>query len=66
MFWVCKTLSSFSFGYPVWCIIGIFLGLLMRKYDKASARLSFSPKYYRAVAQNAIKPLISMYHEATV
>ena len=36
----------------------------MRKFDKVSARLSFSPKYRRAVAENAIKPLIFMYLEA--
>ena len=36
----------------------------MRKFDKMSARLSLSPKYRRAVAENAIKPLIFMYHEA--
>ena len=52
-------------GYAIWSIIGIFLGLLMRKFDKASASLSFSPKYCRAVAKNAIKLLIFMYHEAT-
>ena len=32
----------------------------MRKLEK----VSFSPKYGRAVAENAIKPLIFMYHEA--
>ena len=31
IFWVCKTLSSNTFGYAIWSIIGIFLGLLMRK-----------------------------------
>ena len=36
----------------------------MRKLDKVSARLSFSPKYCRAVAKDAIKPLVVMYHEA--
>ena len=36
----------------------------MRKLEKVSARLSFSPKYRRAVAKNATKPLIFMYHEA--
>ena len=36
----------------------------MRKLEEVSARLSFSPKYRRAVAENAIKPLIFMYHEA--
>ena len=34
----------------------------MRKSDKT--RLSFSPKYCRTVAENAIKPLVFMYHEA--
>ena len=36
----------------------------MRKFEKVSARLSFSSKYCRAVAENAIKYLIFMYHEA--
>ena len=36
----------------------------MKKLGRVSARLSFSPKYRRAVAGNAIKPLIFMYHEA--
>ena len=36
----------------------------MRKCDKVSARLSFSPKYCRAVAKNPIKPLVFKYHEA--
>ena len=36
----------------------------MRKLDKVSARLSFSPKYGKAVAENAIKSLVLMYHEA--
>ena len=36
----------------------------MRKFDKVSASLSFSPKYCTAVAENAIKPLIFIYHEA--
>ena len=36
----------------------------MRKFDEVSAGLSFSLKYYRAVAENAIKPLVFMYHEA--
>ena len=35
----------------------------MRKFDKVSARLSFSPKHCRAVAENAIKLLIFMYLE---
>ena len=61
-FWVCEMLSSIPFA--IWCLIGIFLGLLMRKYDKMSARLSFSPKYCRAVAENSIKPLVFKYHEA--
>ena len=51
------------FGYAIWCIISIFLGFLMRKFDKVSARLSFAPKHCRAVAEKAIKPLIFMYHE---
>ena len=63
IFWVCKTLSS-TFGYAIWSIIGIFLGLLMKKIDKVSVRLSFSPKYIRAVAENALKLSIFMYHEA--
>ena len=29
----------------------------MRKFDKVSARLSFSRKYCREVAENAIMPL---------
>ena len=37
----------------------------MRKFGKMCARLSFSSKYCRAVAENAIKPLIFMYLEAT-
>ena len=36
----------------------------MRKFDKVSSCVSFSPKYCRAVAENARKPLIFMYHEA--
>ena len=36
----------------------------MRKFDKMSAKLSFSPKYCRAVAGNAIKSLVFMSHEA--
>ena len=36
----------------------------MRKFDKVSARMSFSSKYCREVAENAMKPLIFMYHEA--
>ena len=36
----------------------------MRKFDKMSARLSFSPKYCRSLSENAIKPLVFMYHEA--
>ena len=64
IFWVCEMFSSIPFGYAIWCIIGIFLGLLIRKSEKVSARLSFSPKYCKAVAENAIKPLIFIYHEA--
>ena len=36
----------------------------MRKFDKVSARLSFSPRCCTAVAENAVKPLVFMYHEA--
>ena len=36
----------------------------MRKFDKMSARPSLSPKYCRAVAENAIKPLVILYQEA--
>ena len=36
----------------------------MRKFDKVSARLSFSPEYCRAGAENATKHLVFMYHEA--
>ena len=36
----------------------------MRKYDKVSPKLSFSPKCFRAVAENSIKPLVFIYHEA--
>ena len=35
----------------------------MRKFDKVSARLNFSPRCCRAVAKNAIKPLVFMYCE---
>ena len=36
----------------------------MRNFDKMSVRLSFSPKHCSALAENAIKPLVFMYHEA--
>ena len=36
----------------------------MKKFDKASAMLSFSPNYCRAVVENAIRLLVFMYHEA--
>ena len=36
----------------------------MRKYDEVSARVSFPPKHCRALAENTIKPLVVMYHEA--
>ena len=36
----------------------------MRKFYKVNARLNFSPKYYRAVAEKATEPLLFMYHEA--
>ena len=39
-------------------------GLLMRKFDKVNARLSFSPKYCRVDAKKAIKQLVFMSHEA--
>ena len=40
-------------------MISVFLGLLMRKFDKVNARLSVSPKYCRAVTENAIKLAIN-------
>ena len=36
----------------------------MRKFDKISVRLSFSPKYCRAGSENTMKLLIFMHHEA--
>ena len=36
----------------------------MRKFDKVSNSLSVSLKYCRAFAENAIEPLVFMYHEA--
>ena len=36
----------------------------MSKFENVSPRLSFSPKYCRAVTENAIKPLVIMYLEA--
>ena len=57
-------LFSKKFVYAVWCIIDIFLGLLMEKFDKVSASLSFSSKYCGAVAENVTKHLIFMYHQA--
>ena len=36
----------------------------MRKFDKVSARPCFSSKYCRVRAENVIKPLVFMYHEA--
>ena len=36
----------------------------MRKFDKVSARLSCSLRYRNAVAENAIKPLVFIYHGA--
>ena len=41
----------------------MFLGLLMRKFNEVSAKLSFSLKYDKVVAENAVKPLFFMYHE---
>ena len=40
------------------------LGVTDEKFDRLSARLSFSLKYCRAVAENYIKSLVFMYHEA--
>ena len=37
--------------YTVWCIIGISLRLLMWKFDKVNAKVSFSSKYRNAVAK---------------
>ena len=37
--------------------------MLMRKFDKMSARLSLSSKYCRTVAKIAMKPLFFMNHE---
>ena len=36
----------------------------MRKFDKMNAKLSFSQRCCRAVAENAIKPIVFTYHEA--
>ena len=36
----------------------------MREVNKMNARLSFSPKYCKPVAENAIKPLLLMCNEA--
>ena len=62
------------FGFVKLCLVFLwvrylvhdryFLGLLIRKFDKVSARLSFSPRSCRAVAEDAIKPLVFIYHEA--
>ena len=48
----------------MWFIIGIFLGLLMIKLDKVSAKLSSSPNHCGTVAEEAMKHLVFMYHEA--
>ena len=37
---------------------------MMRKLDKVSASLSFSPKYFSTVSIKAIKPLAFTEHEA--
>ena len=37
----------------------------MRKFDAVSARMILSPKYFSTVVQKAVKPVVSMYHEAT-
>ena len=50
------TCNQSTFGYAIWYIISIFLRLLMRKFDKVNARLSYSPKYCCAVAENAMSP----------
>ena len=42
----------------------LFLGSSMRKFDKMSPRPIFTPNYCRAVAEDAIKSLVFMYHEA--
>ena len=42
----------YTFGYSIWCIICIFLGLLMRKFDML--RASLSPRCCRLVAENAM------------
>ena len=44
--------------------IRYLLGLLMRKFVKMSAKLSYSQKYRTAVAQNAINSVVFMYHKA--
>ena len=40
------------------------VGVADEKFDKVSARLSFSPKYCRPSDESVIKPLVFMYHEA--
>ena len=56
----------YTFGYAVWCIVSIFLELLMRMFHEVSARLSCSSKYCSAVAEKAIKPLVFKYKEAMI
>ena len=36
-----RTLSKYTFGYAIGCIIGKFLELLMSKFDMVSGRLNF-------------------------
>ena len=61
------------FGFAKRCLIYLWVrylvhnrdtwGLLIRKFGKVIARLSFSPKYYNADAEKAMKPLVFMHHE---
>ena len=54
MFWVCETLSNIPLGKVFGAELVYLVGLLMRKFGKVSSRLSFSPKYCRAVAKNSL------------
>ena len=38
--------------YIIWCLVGIFRGLLLRTFDKVTAKWSFSQKYCSAVAKS--------------
>ena len=53
-FFGLRNVAQYTLGYALWCIIRIFLGLLMRKVHKESARLNFSPKYCSTIAKEAI------------